>query len=410
MKKTILIFLLPWALALPPATATDFRATDHFELGADKTITNELWLRAHTIAVKGTTEDDIFLLADGSVAASTNDQPALSLSGPLRGDVWAAGESIELAGPASRHARLLGFKSVYINSAVAKNLIAVGGTVSMGEAAEVGGSSILIGQDVLAEGTLQGTTHIYGSQVTLSGTFNGDVTITAADINVMPGTHIAGNLSYLMDRDLILDSKVTIGGKMIKLEPKVVAQPSGMSVGTLLLQLGLLFGAILTGMAFISLFPGVVALSVQNLAESFWRCLLIGFATFCLVPMTAFFLIFTVVGLPLSLVMILAYFIVVYLAKIIVGIHVGHLILRRKQGGPVALPLPMLTMGLFVMYLGTSLPFPINILLWFAFVFLGLGSLVSTVLDRRTPVMVAYSSTLGNAPPPLPGDTGPGAG
>jgi len=254
---------------------------------------------------------------------------------------------------------------------------------------------------------MHGRTRIYGSQVTLSGTFDGDVTITASDINVMPGTHIAGNLYYLMNKDLILDSKVEIGGKLIKQEPVAVTQPTGLSLAAVLLQVGLFFGAMLVGMAFISILPSVVAMSVHHLSESFWRCLVIGFATFCLVPMTAFFLLFTVIGLPLALVMLLAYIILVYLSKIIVGIYLGHLILRRKNSGPVSLLLPLLAMGLFVIYLGTSLPFPIDILIWFVSTFLGLGALVSTILDRRTPVMVAYPKKPAEPPPPLPGATGP---
>ena len=410
MRRTHLIPLLLWLLGASYAGATDFRTVDHFNLSAGEAVTNELWLQAHTIAVDGTAGDDLFLFADGSVVASTNGKPAVALSGTMRGDVWAAGESIELSGHAARHARLVGFKSVFINGSVGQNLIAAGGTVSVGEAAEIGGSAVLIGQDVLAEGTVHGRTRIFGTQATLSGTFDGDVTITASDITIMPGTHITGNLYYLMNKDLILDSKVAMGGKLIKIEPKVVTQPAGLSLAAVLLQVGLLFGAILVGMAFISILPSVVAMSVHHLSESFWRCLLIGFATFCLVPMAAFFLIFTVIGLPLSLVMILAYLILVYLAKIIAGIYLGHLILRRKNSGPVSLLLPLLATGLFVIYLGTSLLFPINLLLWFTFTFLGLGALVSTILDRRTPVMVAYPKNPADPPPPLPGAMGPSSG
>ena len=410
MRRAPLISLLVWFLAASYAGATDFRAVDQFDLKSGETVTNELWLQAHTITVDGTAADDLFLFADGSVVAATNGKPAVLLSGSMQGDVWAAGESLELSGHVARHARLIGFKSVYINGSVGQNLIALGGTVSVGEASEVSGSAVLIGQDVLAEGTMHGKTRIYGSQVTLSGTFDGDVTITASDINVMPGTHIAGNLYYLMNKDLILDSKVEIGGKLIKQEPVAVPQPAGLSLAAILLQMGLFFGAMLVGMAFISILPSVVAMSVHHLSESCWRCLLIGFATFCLVPMTAFFLLFTVIGLPLALVMLLAYVILVYLSKIIVGIYVGHLILRRKNSGPVSLMLPLLAMGLFVIYLGTSLPFPIDILIWFVSTFLGLGALVSTILDRRTPVMVAYPKNPAEPPPPLPGAMGPSSG
>jgi hypothetical protein len=394
--------LLALCLTLGQAHATDFLSVGHYRLAPEATLTNELWMKATTVDMAGTVEDDLFILTDGTTETATNNTPAMLLSGAMKSDLWAAGESIRVSGPVAQHARLLGFKSVSIAGPVGRNLIALGSTVLVEESAAISGEALLAGRDVLVHGTIGGHTRIYGTQVTLSGHFDQDLTITATDINVMPGTHIGGNLYYMMDRDLLLDSNVTLGGRMIKMEPRAVPRSSGISLGTVWLQVGFYCGALLAGMAFIGLFPGIAAMSIHHLSTSPWRCLLIGFVTFCLVPMVSFFLLFTVVGLPLCLITMLAYIIVVYLGKMVSGIYVGHWLLRRSRR-PAPLPLmPVLSLGLLVLYAGGCLPFPIDIGLWFAFTLLGMGGLISSVLDRRTPVMVAVPQDPPVAPPPLP--------
>jgi cytoskeletal protein CcmA (bactofilin family) len=394
--------LLALLLAVPLAGATDFLAAQHYDLAGNQTITNELWLQAQTISMAGTAEDDLFLLANGSTSLATNETPAVRLAGDMQADVWAMGESILISGPVARHARLLGYKSVTVNGPVKRNLIAVGGSVVVGEKAELSGNALLAGRDVLANGTIHGKTRIYATQVTLSGQFDGDMTITATDITVMPGTHISGNLNYLMDKDLILDSKVVLGGHLIKITPQtVVRQPSSFSLGAMAWQVGLCFGALLVGITLVSFFPHLAALSTDKVKESIWRCLLVGFVSFCLIPMVSFFLIFTLVGLPLCIVLVLLYLIALYVGKIITAIYLGQVLLRGRQNAPVASALPPLLLGLLIVYAGVALPFPIDILLWFAFTLVGLGGLVGAILDRRVPGVGIASSDPAGAPPPL---------
>lgn len=400
--KTALLTLLSLAFVLQPARATEFVAAEHFRLSSGATLTDELWMKATTVDMEGTAEDDVFILTDGTTEGATNAMASVRLSGALQADVWAAGESIQMTGTVARHARLLGFKSVSVGGPVGRNLIALGSTVLVGETADIGGQALLAGRDILVHGTVRGDTRIYGSKVTVSGKFEKNLTITADDVTVMPGTRIDGNLYYTLVSDLLLDPGVTLGGQLIKVEPRVVAHTPAFSLGTVWLQIGFYCGALLVGMAFIGIFPGIVAMSMHHLASSGWRCLLIGFVAFCLIPMVACFLVFTIVGIPLCVVTLCAYLILVYTGKLVTGIYLGHVLLRRRQiAAPMPL-LPLLSLGLLVMYAGGCVPFPVDITLWFAFTLLGMGALVSAILDRRTPVMVSVPQEPPPAPPPLP--------
>jgi cytoskeletal protein CcmA (bactofilin family) len=400
MKWRALLILL-WLTLAVRAQAIEFRETDTYTLQENQILSNELWVQARTITLAGTAREDCFTLADSMGAHPTTNLPTLRLSGVFQSDLWGFGETVELSGTVSNNARLAASKTLMLTCPVGRNLMAFAPTISLGETSRVQGSALLAGQDVILSGTIHGRTTVYANKVTLTGTFESDLHVTADDITVMPGTVIKGDFFYLMDGDLVLDSGVQLGGKMIKQDSPVPTPVNPAS--TLMLQLTLLCGAIMVGMAFVSLMPGIAALSVHKLTESAWRCLLFGFITFALAPLIAIFLIFTVAGIPLSIILALAYLILIYVSKIIVGLFVGHLIIRKRTPVAPNLLFPVMSLGLLALYAATNLPFPFDITFWFAITLCGMGALVSAILDRRTPVLVSCSMEGSTQPPPLPG-------
>lgn len=409
MNHRVFRVILPAVLLALTCRAQDFRATQNYRVAPDQTVSNELWLQARTIVIRGTMADDCFLLADSVSQAVATNPPTVQLAGVCQSDVWALGEGIEVTGSIRTHARLAATKSLAVAGAVGGNLMAAAPTVTLATNAVIAGSAVLAGQDILLHGTLAGNARIFANKATLSGTIGGDCQITANDITIMPGTRIAGNLVYRMENDLVLDSRVELGGKIIKADWPERRPSSPLTAASLFLQVTLLCGAILAGLVFMLLMPGFLALSVHKLSESPWRCLLLGFIIFALVPMTAFFLLFTLVGIPLSALLALAYLIMMYLAKIVTGLHLGHVLLRRKTPIPPQFLLPTMALGLFVLYAGVNLPFPAGLVAWFALTLCGMGALAGAMLDRRIPVLVSLPPAGTAKPPPLPGNEPPGA-
>ncbi len=392
-------------LLISQTQAIEFRETSSYKLTLDQTLTNELWVQARSITMAGTANEDCFMLADSMGQNPATNLPTLRLAGQFLTDVWGFGETVELTGTVSKNARLAAAKTIIISSEVGHNLMAFAPTISLDETSLVQGSALLAAQDIILSGTIKGSTRVYGTKVTLTGKFDDDLYVSATEITVMPGTQIKGNFYYRMDGDLVLDARVLLGGKMVKQEP--VVPPPARTSSTLMLQLTLLCGAIMVGMAFVTLVPGITALSVHKLVESPWKCLLFGFITFVLVPLIAAFLLFTVAGIPLSVILILAYVILIYVSKIVVGLFVGHLIIRKKIPVPPNLLFPIMALGLLALYAATNLPFPFDIIFWFAITLSGLGALVSAIMDRRTPVLVSCAVDGGTKPPPITGEMPP---
>lgn len=392
-----------------PAQATDFHSIPGpFRLAPAETISNEFWAIASTFDLQGQAQDDLFLLSGSSYGAATNAQASIRFSGTALGDVWAAGDGIETSGLIRRHARLLGYRFIQAGGTFERNLMAAGGTISLPTNSAVAGDAWLAGREVIVEGTVSGRTRIYAESITLSGSFGGPVTLSAPQITITPGTRIGGDLLYRSTEDLMLDSNVTLGGKMIRLEDPAPVR-RGTTLNDVTMQMFLCAAALLTGLLVTALFPAIMVSSLQRLTLEFWKSLLLGVVAFCLIPMASFFLLFTLVGIPLSVLALFAYAILVYTGKIAGALWLGHRILYRRGQPAVVRLFPLLALGLLLIYAAALLPFPIDILVWFGFTLPGMGALAGAIMDRRSMVIMAVPQSPVPAPPPLPGGK-PGEG
>jgi cytoskeletal protein CcmA (bactofilin family) len=401
-RSEFLGLLAVGALALArPAAAIDFLATNVYALASNDTLRTELWVGATAITIAGTAEDDLFLLAQGATSASgTAATAGLRLPGTLRNDVWGLADNISLSGTVGDHARLIGIKTLAVDGTVGRSLLGLGNAVRLGPTSAIRGNVRLFAREIVADGQVGGDAVFHGGTVTLGGAFAGAVHITADNIVVMPGTRIGGDLVYRMGKDLVLDEKVQLGG-LLKRAPAPLASPAQAGQMQLLVQLAFATGALLVGLLYVALFPAAATAAVAKLEESFWRSLLFGFIAFCLVPLAAFVFLITLVGIPLGVMLVLAYGLTVYLGKIVVALALARRLLRRQSATPPVLLL--LVVGILLVYAGGGLPFPLGLLVWLTATWAGLGAIVQAMLDRRTPFLVACQQPA-PTPPPLPKD------
>jgi hypothetical protein len=259
----------------------------------------------------------------------------------------------------------------------------------------VDGDAYLMGGDLIVEGHVHGNAHVRGRRVTLAGTFDRDVRVAAEDLTIMPGTRIGGDLLYTLGRDLVLDPKVEVAGSVRRTPPAPGAAASPFRPG-LWAELGFYIGALLVGVLFLKLFPAYGAGAADRIRRSFWKCLLVGFIGFCLVPMASLLFLVTVVGIPLSLMLMLSYVLLLYLSKVTAGFAVGRALLRRRDpgAGPV---FRFLAVGLLVLYALANLPFPVSLIVWFAIVFSGLGGMILGIAEQRP---ASQPAAAGPPPPP----------
>lgn len=380
-QKSKVILITALLGLIQTAGAIEFVQKDQFISSDAETLRDEMWISAQTITISGNALDDLF------AAGST-----LDLRGNFNGAVWCGGDQVIAAGRFSDNTRLAG-RTTQVSGTLDGSLTALGNTVKIDPSATIAKNMLCLGENVISEGTVTGNARVIAKQATLGGKIAGNVSIAAQEIVILPGTMIGGDLSYTAPQELVLSPTVKLAGKLTRtLAPPIpMLKPLGE-------HLSYAIAALLTGLVFCSVFPRYTAGALHLLRTARTTCLLTGVAALLLIPIIAFLLLFTFVGLPLSILLIFFYCILLYLSKIVVGLWFGALILRRKELSKRNLA-GTLAAGLLIIYALTAFT-AISTVAGLLVCFFGLGALLlalfkKPVLILQTPANLKQSTTEG---------------
>ena len=389
MRRLLAAFIL--LVSSAAAHAIQMVTADAFTLNHGQTVTNEIWVMATDVSVGGTVKDDILAACIGGNVGLGNAR----LAGTFQNDVGAFAAAIDFTGTAAGHTRFLAGE-ITMGGKVGISALAVGNTVTLTTNSVINGDAVLVGQSVVIDGKIHGDLKVLANSATLNGIIDGNVRIAADDIVVMPGTKITGDLVYTSSKDLFLDpEKVELDGQLVRKEIKTAPPPT--TYDAFVSQAYFYLCALVAGIPFIAIFPRFTGRAVRHIRQSAWKCAFVGFIAFCLIPMTALFVLFTIVGIPLGLLLLLAYAIMIYLSQIIVALGIGGFVLRRHGPQPFSRVFTVLSLGLIAIYIVTALPI-IGAIAAFAVLLTGLGSMVFAIFSSEVAPELPVPM-----PPPVPG-------
>lgn len=353
------------------ATAIQLVRTSSYTLHADQTISEELWIVADQQAIlDGEVSNDVVALAN-----------QVDLAGSFRGDVFALAREVRFTGFAGDDLRL-GGQTVFVQGRADRNGVIVAGAIEVDERAYIGKDAVLVAEQVICKGEVS-SLYVVANEATVGGRIRGKLRIAAEDIIIMPGTVIEGDLVYTAPDDLSLDSRVIVKGSI----RKTVTPPGGFAVreptirGALSFAMFQYAGALLVGLAFAALFPGTTGMAVQTLRNRPGWCGLVGFVAAGLIPTTAVVLLFSIIGIPLSLSLLASIGLLAYLAKTPVALLIGSALFRLRGPTPFRSVAAALTMGLFLLYGFATLPYIGSVVTGMTLMF-GLGSLLTALFTR----------------------------
>ncbi len=370
LKLNVLIALLLFTATAPAIT---FVQTNEFVIAETNTLTEETWVSAQTLNISGIASNDLFATA-----------PNIELNGTFHGDAWCMGNSISEAGVFHSSTRLIS-RIAQIQGTHYGSVMAAANTVKIDRTAVLYDDLLCLGENVIIEGSISGKVRVLAQRITLGGQIKDDISIAANEIVVLPGTIILGNLNYKAPDELLLPPSVVLNGTMERLFDPAPARQ--LLKKNLPMHFMFALAALVTGLVFIGIFPRYTGTTLHLLRESRGLCSLAGFAGLVVLPMGAFFLLFTLIGIPLSLVIFLFYFILLYLGKIAIALWIGSAILhkrtldKRNAAAPLAL-------GLLIIYALTSIT-AAEMLINLLVIILGLGALLVALFKKPTLVIPA---------------------
>jgi cytoskeletal protein CcmA (bactofilin family) len=262
----------------------------------------------------------------------------------IRGNEFRAGGRVEFHERVKRSAYLSG-GDVTVRGAVGRNLYAAGGEVRLeGEvggdarlaggslrvepAAQVTGDATLAGGSIDVDGSIGGDLSAYGDRVFVNGRVDGDVRLAGDRLRLGPKARISGEVSYRSGQDLVVDPGAQAGGGIEAITSDRAwrrAAHGASIVGGITLSLGLmLLGAIL-----VLAMPRFSREAVATIGQKPWEVLGLGLAVLVGVPVLLVMLVITIIGIPLAVLLALAYGALLMIGYLVGALFVGDFALGR---------------------------------------------------------------------------------
>jgi hypothetical protein len=159
------LLLLLAALVFSPVWAAEFRGEDDVVIGADEVVNDDLYVAGDTITVNGTVKGDLFAVGR-----------LVEINGVVEGDLMAAAQAVKINGSVKDDARLAG-QVIYLSeeAAVGSDLLELGFSLETAPGSSVGQDLLGAGYQMLLAGDAGRNVKLTGAAVKLAGKVGGDV-------------------------------------------------------------------------------------------------------------------------------------------------------------------------------------------------------------------------------------------
>jgi len=365
-KKAIffsILILSVFLINLNPIFATEFRADRNILIHETKTIKDDLLGGANRIKIGGVVEGDVI------VGCRT-----LTHNGKITGSLNGACQYMRITGEVD--GSVIAFcMDNNINGSIGRNLINFGSTLHIRHDGKVRSDVTSYCDEMLIDGEVGRNLKGAAGTVIISGTIKGDVEIAAGEISLLPSSKIFGNLSYKSKEKAKIEPGAQISGEVewTEIEPKAKKVKLFSATTILVMQILLLFAALVTGLIMLLVSKDFVRGAKNAVTRSFLKSLGLGFICMICIPIAVVILFFTVIGIPISIIATFVFLILFYLSKIFVGTALGEKILtgfKKDKEAPLGWSL---IVGLIIISVLTWIPF-FGWLIYLVVVFIGFGA------------------------------------
>ncbi len=354
MKKLLVMvmFIILISLMISPVTyAATIKSGEEINIGKSETIQDDLYVFGGIVSIDGTINGDLV------VAAGT-----VTIDGTVEEDLIVAGGNVIINGYVGDDIKVSG-GTVVIRASVADDVMAAGGTINLAKDGQVGGDFLAAGGTNMLSGSIGEDVKISGGDLNMSGTVDGDMTFEGDTAKLGPNAEIGGDFTYKTPKKAKISNDAVIGGKTTHKLPEQQKQSDFSSSAIVFGILFALFwfviwtiGSVIVGVILVSLAPRGIQTISSSMSSSVWASLGIGFVLLFGMPIVAMILIFTLIGIPLGLILFIMYMLGVYFSTIFVGFWLGQKIIKlfKKKGEPS--PLWSMILGVLVISIILAIP------------------------------------------------------
>jgi cytoskeletal protein CcmA (bactofilin family) len=313
-----------------------------------------------TIDIAGTVNGDVFCAGQ-----------TVTISGQVNGDVICAGQTVTLSGKVTGSVRLAG-QTVSLTGTISANASIAGQSVTTDSNSTVGGDLSVGGQEAVVNGAVGRDLFIGGSVATIGNKVGRNVAAADDTLRLSSGAVIGGNVHYVSKNQLSQASTAQVAGQVSRSEPAKQQQRSPhWSIWAILTML---FVLMLTALVLVLLVPRAFqTVASTALTTGLLKTFALGLVASIVVPVIAVGVMFTVVGIPLGLLVLLLWFSVVAVSSPFAAYLAGRLLWRKGTNSISIMLLGSVVLLLLLLIPGVNF-IVVLLALWF-----GVGSVLLQV-------------------------------
>lgn len=369
MKKILVSFsaiLFSFSLVLPVAGAITFEA-------GENVLTNQSILDdAYVLAGNANIKEDVFgdlYIGGGSIV----------IDGNVHEDLVVGGGMVTVSGDVFGDLRVIGGK-VAIYGNVGDDLLLASGQVDLGKNSVVNGS-ILAGTGILTlDGVVKEDLRGGMGMLFLNGEVGKDVVVTVEDkFLIDPKAKIGGDLKYsaLLEANVPKD---TVKGKVAfnKFQRDTLLQ--NLTYAFLIHKAFSFVSALLIVLLLVLFVPKVLIKSGQATKENVLKAFGIGLLTMIGGLIVPLILMFTVIGIPIALIVFAALMILMYLSKVFAASWAASYFINPKKNLSKLKLFSLISGALFSYYLISLVPY-LGLLAEIVLFLIGAGTLILLKID-----------------------------
>ncbi|MGH9172710.1 MAG: hypothetical protein ACRD1H_00060, partial [Vicinamibacterales bacterium] len=301
-----------------------------------------------TIVISSPVNDDLYVFGNDIVIDSTVDGDVMAFGarvriyGSVTGDVYAAaervivaadvgdsivvaGNNVDVRGSVGHAVRAAANRLTVETATVDGDLIVAARSVRVDAASRVGGDLVIRAGTARINAPVGGEVRGSADLLRIGGAVDGRIDVRVDTLRFTEGADIAGPVEYTSDHEMLVDGGTTIPTDVTRVEPDHPTASERLQT-TIVYTTFRYVWALVLALFLLRIMPGAVRGISDTLndrpAGSFgW-----GLLAIILLPLAIAFLLVSVVGIPVALVVLAAFLLALYASQIVVGIVVGDLL------------------------------------------------------------------------------------
>lgn len=344
-----------------------FSQVPRYLLAEGDTETLDLYLSTQMLELDGVLDGDLIAWVQNG-----------RISGTVTQDVAMFAQEMRITGEIEDDLRIF-CQNLYIDGTIKGDVLALAANMTLSEGAVIEGNLLAAGGMAFINGEIKEDARIVGGTVALNGTIGGNAELlTDGGLTLGPAASIGGDLEYRGPSETQIRPEAVTGAITFK-RPVAASKPHfniPKGFGAFLWIFGFV-AALIAGSVIVTLTKDHARRTAETIRKKPLKSLGIGFIAFICLPIIILIALVLIITAPLSIMVLLAYLIVLYIAKFYVAIWLGNMILARGGRTDVS-PVPSMLLGLLIVYAITAIPVA-GTLIGILIICLGLGAL----LQRR---------------------------